>query len=482
MVEVSLESYILADSPKYTEFNIIDIPYVSPPHLSNTSIYHGMGSTVFFDNLEEQYGIKFKYLWGHNDSGSYTQAYITNWDDNFLYVHVWSNQPPLGGSQVKLTLVRATPYVSSSPAETLSCGEYLVDNTLTITQQFESLKKMDLRVSTSTFELIGFDALKIFMGKYWTAGTYPVVDGYYRAMGVHIKEDGVGKFFGYIRPENIIYDPELNIYSIDAFDWMKFLFESKGKNYLPDYPTPNLSEFISDNLVVFNSIQINANGISETWNQRDYNFIYIDGVLYSIEHLMTVEDMFVEIIKHYCGYIYYDGDKNLVFNHRAVYQSPDGDSIDSNIISGTLSESYVIKDYDSLLINVYGDWLGVNGVGGTYNGWALVWWEDDELQSLSVNADLSNIPAERNYLDLRQKIPFEDFRYRLFEERDRNKIYNDYAYLLSHRRQYSLEVNRTDLALSDLVKVADTEYIIRNIEIIPSEHKSVLLMEAKIGN
>lgn len=480
MVEINLESYILADSPKYTQFNVIDIPYVPPVPISITRFYHGLNK-LYFDNLDNQYGIKFKYIWGYNDDNQYTQAYITDWDDEFLYVFVWSNQSPAITSQIKLTLVRAIPYVSSAPSEVVQVGELLITNTLIITQQFESLKKMDLRISTASFDLIESNSLKTFLGKYWTADKYPPVTGYNRAMGVHIKEDGIGKFFGIITPENITYDPESKVYTIDAFDWIKFLFETKGNNYLPDYRTPNLSEFLTDNLVIFNSFDINVNGIDEVWLQKDYNYILLDDEIISIEHLMTVEDMFIEIMKHYCGYLYYDGDKNLIFRHRSISQVVNNNGIDNNAVSGALEETYTIRDYDSLLINVFGDWKGINGIEGSYEGWALVWWEKDELQSLSVNADLSNIPVERKYLDLRQKIPFEDFRYRLFGKRNREEVYNDYAYLLYHQKQYKLDVNRTDLSLSNLVRFNGLDYIIRNIEILPDDKKSTLLMERKIG-
>lgn len=481
MVEINLEAIALADSPEYTKFDVINIPFLGV--LDKRKTAHGT-SKAYFDNLESQYGIMFKYVWGYNKDNQYTQAYITNWDDTYLYFFIWSNQPPSFGSFIKLTLVAPISYIGASATQTIAVGENLINGSLSIKQQFESLKKMDLRASFAMFDLVSSIDLDAFMGKYWTTGTY---GGKYHAIGVQIKVDNVAKFWGYLKPENIIYDPEFRVYSIEAFDWVKFLLDTKGQNPLPDYSSPNLSRFLTDNMFVFNNLTIDVGTINQNWIEEDYNYIRetnSDGntILVSIEHLMTVEDMIVECIKHYNAYLYYDGDKNLIFKNRSSYNIPTDHAIDNAIISETLSKIYIIRDYDSLLINVEGTWKGLNGVDGEYSGWVLLWMESGELKSLPINADLENIPIGKKYLDLRQLIPYASFDHRLFDSRDRNEVYNDYAYLLVDSIRYNAEVVRTDLQIGDLISYNGSDFIIRDVEIIPSEGKSVLIMEQKIGN
>jgi hypothetical protein len=474
LVEINLESIVLADSPEYIKFDALVILFAGFPDPTKT--LHGL-SALYLDNLNSQYRIYRKFVYGYSNAGQYTQAYIKSWDDTYLYLSAWSNQPPKLASLIKLTMVRSIPYIGSSATQTLAVGENLIENSLSITQQLESVRKLDLRVSTASFEIVGSPDIDTFFGRYWGGRR----NGYNYAIGVHIKIDGVGIFWGHLKPENIIYDPEFQIYSIDAFDWVKFILDTKGQNYLPDYPTPNLSEFLTDNMFVFNELLIDVGTTSQIWSQPDYNYIdeSNNNDIVSIEHMMTVEDLIIECIKHYGAYMYYDGNKNLVFRNRSIYNALTDNILDDDIIANTFSKAYQSRDYDSLLINI--GWDGIDPSQG-YVGWLLVWEANGTIESERVLTDLSNLPSTRKYLDIRIAVPYITKAHRLFSSRSVEEVFNDYAYLLYNTYIYNAELARTDLQLNDLVSYGSTEFIIRNIEIIPSEHKSILLMEQKIGN
>jgi hypothetical protein len=349
-----------------------------------------------------------------------------------------------------------------------------------------------LRVSTASFELLSTAELVTFLDKYWTPEKY---NGFYHVVGIQVLENNLGKFWGLSKPENIIYDPESQTYSFDASDWIKFLFETKGQNHLPDYALPNLGDFMTDNLYIFgNERAILVGGMSLDWDANDYNFIFEPNPAQagnlqpvSIRSMMNVEDMFVEAMKYYGAYMYYDGDKTPWLRSRNQFTDISLVDIDSDIISGSLSRAYTIRDYDSLLISVEEDEDGAWPIFGDYDPtnhsqrWVLVWWGENELQSLEIQDDENNIPAERKYLDLRQEIPYKTTLFRLFEPRTAAEVYSDYGYLLKNAEKYNVEVLRTDLSLGNRVRMNDIYYIVRSVEIDYGSLSSKLLLERQIG-
>lgn len=471
MVEIKLEALVLADDYNYIEYEALSIPYVFEPPVNYVKFYH-YTTRAFLDDLEETYGIFYKRIVGYNSSGQPTAGIITAWDDTFLTVLSWTNDKPSFGSTIKLTLIRAKQYVSTAGV-LQDVSNHLIEDTLTITQQYESVKKLDLKVSRASFDLVGDTSVKNFINTYWTTG---MSNGYYHALAVWIKENGVGKFWGFARPENITYDPDNNVYTIDAYDWLKFLLDTKAQNQLPDYKTINLTTFLEENLVVFNDIDLDVNGMSILWDDDDYNRIVVDGVVNYVGDLMNVEDMIVECIKHYGAYLYYDGNKNLVFKNRRIFnQTVD---INDKVIGGEIYQTYKISDYDSLLINVQGEWR-LNSLGNyeNYSGWALVWYDNGDLQSLVVNADLENIPKGRKYLDLRQRIPFESFDYRLFQSLSREDVLEQYRDILINAKMYEATLVGTNYNLNDKCLFEGSEYMIKNCEIDYGSDSTKVLLE-----
>lgn len=469
MVEIKLEALVLADDYNYIKYEALSFPYT--PLADNNKFPH-YSTESFLDSLDDTYGLFYKFILGYNDSGEPTLGLITNWDATYIYVLNWNNGRPDLISTVSLSFIRAKQYVGLAGI-VKDVSDYLIEESLTVTQQYESIKKLDLRVSRASFDIVGEDSIKTFIDKYWTTNQ---VDGYYHVMGVWVKEDGVGKFWGFTRPENITYDPDANVYTIDAYDWLKFLLDTKGVNQLPDHKTIDLTTFLEENLVVFNTLDLDINGMSETWDGDDYNYINEGDVITTVESSMTVEDMVSECIKYYGCYLYYDGDKNLVFKNRRVFNETI--NIDDKVLGGEIFRSYKPRDYDSLLINVQGEWkLNSLGVYENYSGWALVWYDEGELQSLVVNADLANIPIGRRYLDLRQRIPFESFQYRLFQSLDRGSVLSQYQDLLIDSPVYNATLIGTSYNLNDKCVFEGNEYMIKNCEIDFAEYTTKVLLE-----
>lgn len=467
MIEIKLESLRLMDDYNYNKIDLLSFSY----------IYNGFDTHIFVNPYGEAtlneydftYGIKYKYLQGYNSNNQYTQAYITDWDNDWIYSYNWSNSRPAIGSTIKLVISSPKIYIIPNPVATINVEDLLVEDSLTLLQQYESTKKMDLRVSRSSFNLINSIELQSFMDKYWTADKYQdivFVEPMYHIIGVHIIIDGIGKFWGYAKPENISYDPEGNIWMIDAYDWVKFVFETQAQNQLPDYPSSGhilLSNFLQDNMPMFNGLNIDIGSFSQSWEAEDYNRINEDGVLVSVENLMTVQDMLIEAIKYYCAFMYYDGNKTLIFKNRGKAGSIK--DINNKVISGQITKTYRPRDYDSLLLSVKGEWDYSGGVWSQWEGWSLVWLEDGEIQALTVNGDLSNIPTGRKYLDLRQNVPYTTFDFRLFQTVSRDDVLEQFKDLLNNVDSYETELVGIDYELHNSCFFENKWYLIKSLEI-----------------
>ena len=446
-----LSAYRLDDSWEYDTSNIIQFPYNTA--VSNHTIVRPIGyglSTL--TSLDNTWGLVYRILYGYSSSGL-TKAIILAFTENadgesyFIIknqdnIGGWTNGEPVHTSTCYVQVVTDKSYINPIAQETVDVGEDIIDETLTITRQIESIKKFDLRVSSASLELDETDAIASFMGTYWTADK---VSNIYYAIGLEIE----GRFWGYVKPENIIYDEETQTYIIEAYDWIKFFQATKWNNFIPSYKEPTLSGFLTDNLVIFSgkSLTIDVGDISQNWDSVDYRGYYRFNNRYTTLNDMTVTNFMVEILKNYSAVIYYDTSGNLVFRNRSKRGAPVHRDRDK-IISETLSKTYVLRDYNSLLINVK-NWDVPSKTG--YEGFVLIWVEDGVLQtSEAIQANLGNLDENKfQYLDLRQDFNGRWYNYLVFGDRTKEQRAEDYGELMFHKPVYELEVDGLGYNLYD---------------------------------
>ncbi len=372
--------------------------------------------------------------------------------------------------------------MSRIPHVNLDVSADVIDDTLKVTKEIESIQKFDLILSSATVELDASDAIKEFMSTYWTAdkvGADGVPGGgFYFAMGLEIE----GRFVGYVAPENIIYDEEIGIYYIGAYDWIKFLQESKWKNDIPSYKAPNLTEFLEDNCFVFQGKNVITNVTSsEVWDEIDYRAFYhnsgdVSTWFYRTMRDMTVLDFLIETFKHYNAVMYYDGDGNLNFHNRGSVSTTTHNN-ESDIVTETMEESFRLRDYNSLVINVKGEWRLSGGSFVTYEGFALIWLEDGELQSKAADFNLKNLPEQYHYLDLRQNFNGRWFGYLMFTDRTREQRLLDYGELLENKPVIKLDVHGFNYNLYDTFIKDGEKYRIISIEEDDTQGTSRLELE-----
>lgn len=384
---------------------------------------------------------------------------------------------------MKVLFKNSKGYINSVPVATIDVSLDVVDDTLIITKEVESIQKFDLILSSASIELDGTDAIKAFMDLFWTTDKVTGGGGLflYFAIGLEIE----GRFVGYVAPENIIYDEEEGRYHIEAYDWIKFLQHSKWNNFIPSYLNPNLAEFLEDNCFVFQNRNVIVNVTSpENWDTLDYRAFYHNlgdptTWFYRTMRDMTVVDFLVETFKHYNGVMYYDGDGNLHFHNRGKVSTTTHNN-ETDIISESMEESYRLRDYNSLIINVKGEWRESNNVFITYEGFVLIWIEEGELQSKTVDLTLSDISEEFEYLDLRQNFNGRWFGYLMFTDRTQEQRLVDYGELMANKPVIKLQVHGFGYNLYDTFIKDEETYRIINIEENDTQGTSDLELEKYI--
>lgn len=418
--------------------------------------------------LDGLYGVKYRDIYGLNSSGERTETKVIGWTNTDFLTTGWNNGLP-AGTVGGLKMDRFNPVfpILANIDEEISVGDLLIDDTLQIVRQIESEEKYDLRVSRATFSLDESSALTSFLNKYWNP------DGYNSSeymIGVELE----GYFWGFSDFDNINFDEVEKTYHFDAYDPIKWLQKNIWSQRIPSLGTgtANLYNFLEKTCSLFLSIGKTINidvDANQNWN-RDYVGGYYGSYnphYYTLDEHLTIMDMIIELLKHYGATMYYDenGNFNFVTRNKKNITSYNEDNMLEE-----LNKSFQRWHYMGILIIVQSF-----GTNWEYTGWALVWEQDGELKSISVNGGLSNIPKNFSYLDLRQELPDivpiiyslgdEGHMYRVFTPRTKEQVFADYRDLLKSQQLYETTLDGIDYKLYDTITINGKEYVINYIDI-----------------
>ena len=386
-----------------------------------------------------------------------TQATALSIDlgDNVINTSAWSAGNPVGGTVVMNVIGVVNPITQYSE-DILDVTDSIIEDTINITRQIESLDKFDLRLSRASFSLHESTDINTFLGKFWNP------DGYENNEYI-IVIDIEGYFWGISDFDNINYDEVEKTYHFDCYDPIKWLQKNIWGLRLPslggDYR--NLSGFLYATCnLIGKTVIIDVDG-GQDWS---IDFVYIGTTegYYQLDYHLTIADMMVEIMKHYGATIYFDANGNLNFATRNKQNVTD---YDETVMLEELNKSYESHEYAGLLINVKGDWKYTNGVWSHWQGWVLVWEAYGELQTTVVNANLNDIPKNFSYLDLRQELPSKVFTYRMFAQRTREEIYSDYKELFRSSVLYETTLDGVDYQLYDTISINGENYTMNYLQI-----------------
>ena len=465
-----LHAYRLDDDWEYPTTDILSFAY-NTLYSNSSTVFHP--SLAVLNSVDTTYGLTYRVMEAlvvtSNGSVEVTKAIVLTWRaannvpnagvitmrDGFG-VGGWTNGTPANGATITVSLVNSKPYINPEFQSVIDISGDIIDDTLIINKEIESIEKFDLLVSSASVEIAETTAIKSFMDTYWTADKVVIGGvGMYFALGLEIE----GRFVGYVAPENVIYDKEIGVYYIDAFDWIKFLQETKWNNFIPAYKSPNLTTFLSDNCMQLpgKSININVNDMSLDWETLDYRaHLHNEGDVstwfYRSLRDMSVTSFIVETLKHYNGVLYYNGSGNLIFKNRSTVTSTIHEN-EEDIISESLEESYSLRDYDGIMINAKGEWRQYLGGWAQWEGWVVIWLEEGEMQVKTMKSDLSNLDEGFKYLDLRQDFNGLWSKSLIFEDRTREQRLADYRELLENQPVFEFDVDGLGYSLYDVFEM-----------------------------
>lgn len=412
--------------------------------------------------LDQSHGVIGYFLIGdipgtNGQEQTYAVVLSINTAGQYFETGQWRWGNPVGNTVRLIYYNFLNPLLSD--IETIDVSDLLLEDGIEVKRQIESEEKLDLRVSRASFSLNSSTSLDSFLGKYWNPDGYEY-DEY--LIGVELG----GYFFGVSDFDNINYDEVERTYYFDAYDPIKWLQKNLWSLRPPSLGSTkrNLEGFllaISPLFYAFGktlNIDVDANQNFST----DYSYFSSDNVYLPISNNMTAQEMLIEMIKHYGASLYYDADGNLNFVTR---NKTNDTSYDQSVMLEDLNKSFALHDYSALLINVEGEWNYNGSSWSQWEGWVLVWESFGQLQVSVINANLSNIPKQIKYLDLRQELPDFNFNYRMFNARTREEVYSDYKDLMRSSAIYDTTLNGVDYQLFDKLNINDEDYIINYLQI-----------------
>lgn len=433
--------------------------------------------------LDSDYGVLYrKVVASGNNSSATVIEFITG--TSRLRISGWSNGNPTG----TIYMYRYKPYfplvTDYLGKETIEVYGSVIEGSVEIVKQIESLDKFDLRISRASFNLDATDEITTFMNNYWKPSDYStesylirvIIDGY---------------FYGYSDLENINYDEIEKTYHLDVYDPIKWLQKNIWSQRIPSLGvnTANLKNFLEGISVITGDRSSHEEVVIDVGADQNWNRDYVGGYYgaynpyyYTLDDHMTIEDMVIEILKHYGASIYCDENGNINFVTR---NKASATIYTDDILLEELNKSYLAEQYQGLLIIVQ-----ESGTNWEYTGWALIWEQGGVLKDISVSGSLNNIPKNFNYLDLRQELPDvvpiiyslggSGHMYRVFGVRSREQVYEDYKELLRSTEIYETSLDGINYKLLERVRVNEQNYIIRYMQINISEQTTEVRLQKSL--
>lgn len=413
------------------------------------------------DALHGLWGIRYREIYGYNVGGQRTSVRVITWNNTDFTTTSWTNGIPTGGGGLTMDRVSVVSPIIANEDENIDVSELMMEDSFGLVRQYESLDKFDLRVSRATFQLDESTELTAFLDKYWNPGGYEQKQ---YMIGIEIE----GYFWGFSDYENINYDAVEKTYHFDCYDPIKFLQKHIWSLPLPSLgvSNANLEYFLTVVCGLF--IREGKTVIVDVNDSQNWSYDYVGGhnsdteTYYTLDSFLSIEDFIVECLKHYGATIYYNANGDLVFAGREKTNDWTHDA--RTVMLEDLNKSYQGQEYDGLIINVQGDWRQSNSVYVHYEGWALIWEEQETMQSKTLSADLREIPENFRHLDLRQKLPEYDFAYRVFGDRTRDEVYVSYKELLRNSQIYETTLDGIDYLLFDKLRIDGQDYVINYID------------------
>lgn len=436
--------------------------------------YSGVYTYQQISNLDTQYGVLRREFVGTvpgtgGQGVTKAQAIQINTDGSITTTN-WTNGVPVGNS-VRMYRYTVISNLLTNIEGTLDISDSIIEGSLEITKQIESLDKFDLRISRATFSLDATDEINTFMDSYWRV---PNGDTNY-VIGVQLED----YFWGLTEYDNILYDEIEKTYIIDTYDPIKWLKNNVWGLRIPSLGIgySNLNQFLIEVCGLF--LNIEGKGINievdgnQNWN-RDYT-----GISYAtdpnsyplylvLDQHLNIQDMLVELMKHYGASIYYDenGDLNFVTRNKKIEASHN----ESDMLED-LTRTYEIKVFGGLLINITGttEW-------GSWEGWVFIQEINGSFSYEVVGASLTQIPKNLDYLDLRQQLPDTSFNYRMFASRTEEEVYEEYKELLRNSQLYETTLDGVDYKLYETLTYNGEEYTINYLQIDFNEQSTKVRM------
>jgi len=321
--------------------------------------------------------------------------------------------------------------------------------------KLESNVKFDLEVSSITATIDGGYNnyginVKNFFDTYWKTGRLGDSEPVF---GIELLNNGISEFWGHARIEDIIYDKLNDNYIISAYDWYKLVIERIGDSFLPSLGVPSINNFLLSIFPIFGSLIVTIDGNS-TFTQADYR---------AREDLIKVKDFIIEMQKAFGAYIYYSGDKNLSFINRNKSLSATID-ISNLLIEDNYEESFSLRDYDRILLNVDGGWSkNAEGNWEHYEGWAWVYEDNGEI-GVDIGVSQEDIDNAIGFLDLRQELPEVSFDNVVFGAKEPEERYSDYEDLIRLNKTLTVTVDSVAINITDKCLLDGNEYKVDRVK------------------
>lgn len=280
--------------------------------------------------------------------------------------------------------------------------------------------------------------------------------------GIEIAKNGNNIFVGQLLPGSIEHDSTQQIFRITARDWYKYFYEKLAdREKITDNLFLNVEDFMAYCFPIYNFPEqgilsgrvINVNNQLGGWTSIP-SFILSSNLL-SYQHLLK------EVQKHYGAYFFVDKDYKINLINRQKYTNSVANEIQDYILENDYEETpFLFNEYDALIIN-----QSTPSGSSTEVSWRLFYRKGGVLEEEQIFSEdaLEDLPENLKILDLRQELFvqgdgasvsysfYKGFGYRIFPQRTRDEIYEDYKNILERPNKIKCSVKLPDNLRIDIM-------------------------------